>query len=334
MSEKSSSVFCSFFQKTGACMHGDACSRMHIRPQISNTLLLSNFYQNPLHFSSLLPPGMLHFDQATIDHNFDEFYLDIYEELREFGPISDLIVAGNLCDHLVGNVLVIYERTEDAVAAFTNLRGRFYAGRPIDASFSPVTNAHEAICKDFVKGTCSHVEKCNFIHPKYPSKEILDECEQTHSAHPARYQPQYGGDRRDRDRDDRRDRDRERDRRNSSSYRDQKRPYYPQQRQNYGQYQSYQQPDNSLPPPSYQQPNYQQYPAPPSQYPPPPSQYPAPQSQYPVPPSQYQTAQYSQYQQQQPGDQNQYHSGYRNDYNRGGRQGRYYNERRGRGDRH
>ncbi|KAH0789426.1 splicing factor U2af small subunit B-like [Histomonas meleagridis] len=149
---------------------------MHIRPQASKTLLLCNLYPNPIRFISLLPKGVLEISNSTLDRNFDEFYIDIYEELRTFGPIEDLLVASNLCDHLVGNVLVRYENLEDAVSAFSNLRCCYYAGRPIDAQYSPVDVFSGAICRQFHLGKCQHGENCNFIHPKYPSSEVLEHC--------------------------------------------------------------------------------------------------------------------------------------------------------------
>ena len=187
ISEKDS-IYCSFYQKTGACMHGETCSRMHLKPSFSRTLLLNNFYQNPLRFIDLLPPGILSFNPADIQANFDEFYIDIYEELRTYGPIEDIVIASNLCDHLVGNVLVIYESIEDAVNALTNLRGRYYAGRPIDAQFSPVTSLDTAICRQFKEGNCPHDTKCNFIHPLYPSPQVAAECPLTKYDNTNQYQ--------------------------------------------------------------------------------------------------------------------------------------------------
>ena len=90
-------LYCPFYQKNGACMHGDSCSRMHVKPQASKTIMLVNFYPNPYRFMGLLPRDTLVIDQGTVNRNFDDFYMDIYEELRTFGPIEDMLVAGNLC---------------------------------------------------------------------------------------------------------------------------------------------------------------------------------------------------------------------------------------------
>ncbi|GJV23958.1 splicing factor U2af small subunit B-like protein [Tanacetum coccineum] len=40
-------VNCPFYFKIGACRHGDGCSRLHTKPIIIPTLLLSNMYQRP-----------------------------------------------------------------------------------------------------------------------------------------------------------------------------------------------------------------------------------------------------------------------------------------------
>jgi len=40
-------VNCPFYFKIGACRHGDRCSRLHTKPSISPTILLSNMYQRP-----------------------------------------------------------------------------------------------------------------------------------------------------------------------------------------------------------------------------------------------------------------------------------------------
>ncbi|CBI40781.3 unnamed protein product, partial [Vitis vinifera] len=65
-------VNCPFYFKIGACRHGDRCSRLHNRPTISPTLLLSNMYQ----------------------------------QLGKFGEIESLNVCDNLADHMIGAVLL------------------------------------------------------------------------------------------------------------------------------------------------------------------------------------------------------------------------------------
>ncbi|PKI66053.1 hypothetical protein CRG98_013548 [Punica granatum] len=47
-------VNCPFYFKIGECRHGDRCSRLHTRPSIGPTLLLSNMYQRP----DMITPGI------------------------------------------------------------------------------------------------------------------------------------------------------------------------------------------------------------------------------------------------------------------------------------
>ncbi|OHT11602.1 Splicing factor U2af small subunit A [Tritrichomonas foetus] len=226
--QEKNQIYCTFFQRAGACMHGEACSRMHIRPLISKTLLLSNIYPNPLKFISLLPENTLIIEPNTLARNFDEFYIDIYEELRKYGPIEDLLVSGNLCDHLVGNVLVRFVNEEDSISAINDLKSRFYAGRPIDVQFSPVYNFEDATCKQFFENQCRHGDNCNFIHPKFPSDSVLQQCQlaQARRERPSRGQPhdrqlpRRESSRDNRDHRDSRDSRDNRDSRDSREFRD------------------------------------------------------------------------------------------------------------------
>jgi hypothetical protein len=40
-------VNCPFWNKIGACRHGERCSRIHQKPPNSRTTLIKNMYQNP-----------------------------------------------------------------------------------------------------------------------------------------------------------------------------------------------------------------------------------------------------------------------------------------------
>ncbi|KAI3951860.1 hypothetical protein MKX01_021598 [Papaver californicum] len=165
-------VNCPFYFKIGACRHGDRCSRLHTRPSISPTILLSNMYQRP----DMITPG------ATIDHSaqdprhiqqhFDDFYEDLFEELSKYGEIESLNICDNLADHMVGNVYVQFREEEHAANALKNLTGRFYAGRPIIVDFSPVTDFREATCRQYEENTCNRGGYCNFMHLKKISREL------------------------------------------------------------------------------------------------------------------------------------------------------------------
>lgn len=69
-----------------------------------------------------------------------DFYEDVFEELTQYGEIENLNVCDNLADHMVGNVYVKFREEEGAARALQALQGRYYAGRPVNAEFSPVTD--------------------------------------------------------------------------------------------------------------------------------------------------------------------------------------------------
>ncbi|KAJ4826120.1 hypothetical protein Tsubulata_029933 [Turnera subulata] len=165
-------VNCPFYFKIGACRHGDRCSRLHTKPSVSPTLLLSNMYQRP----DMITPGVdaqgNPIDPRKIQLHFEEFYEDLFEELSKYGDIESLNVCDNLADHMVGNVYVQFREEEHAANALKNLTGRFYAGRPIIVDFSPVTDFREATCRQYEENTCNRGGYCNFMHLKRIGREL------------------------------------------------------------------------------------------------------------------------------------------------------------------
>ncbi|XVF69088.1 hypothetical protein PTKIN_Ptkin11bG0052500 [Pterospermum kingtungense] len=165
-------VNCPFYFKIGACRHGDRCSRLHTKPSISPTLLLSNMYQRP----DMITPGVdaqgNPIDPRKIQEHFEGFYEDLFEELSKYGEIESLNICDNLADHMVGNVYVQFREEEHAANAVKNLTGRFYAGRPIIVDFSPVTDFREATCRQYDENTCNRGGYCNFMHLKRISREL------------------------------------------------------------------------------------------------------------------------------------------------------------------
>ncbi|KAJ4964162.1 hypothetical protein NE237_024101 [Protea cynaroides] len=165
-------VNCPFYFKIGACRHGDRCSRLHNRPTISPTLLLSNMYQRPDMITPGVDPQGQPIDPRKIQEHFEDFYEDIFEELNKFGEIESLNICDNLADHMVGNVYVQFKEEDQAAAALRALQGRFYSGRPIIADFSPVTDFREATCRQFEENSCNRGGYCNFMHVKQISRDL------------------------------------------------------------------------------------------------------------------------------------------------------------------
>ncbi|KAL4578763.1 hypothetical protein LXL04_014894 [Taraxacum kok-saghyz] len=165
-------VNCPFYFKIGACRHGDRCSRLHTKPSISPTLLLSNMYQRPDSITPGVDPQGQPLDPRKIQDHFEDFYEDLFEELSKYGEIESLNICDNLADHMVGNVYVQFREEEHAAKALQNLTGRFYAGRPIIVDFSPVTDFREATCRQYEENVCNRGGYCNFMHLKKIGREL------------------------------------------------------------------------------------------------------------------------------------------------------------------
>jgi hypothetical protein len=82
-------VNCSFYYKIGACRHGDRCSRKHVKPSYSQTILLPNLYQNPAYD----PKNKMNKEQMQL--HFDAFYEDIWCELCQYGLVEEVVVCDN-----------------------------------------------------------------------------------------------------------------------------------------------------------------------------------------------------------------------------------------------
>lgn len=165
-------VNCSFYFKIGACRHGDRCSRVHNKPSFSQTILIQNLYVNPQNSAKAQGDGKEISDEETQKH-FDEFFEDIYVELEEkYGPIEEMNVCDNLGDHLIGNVYVKFKHEEDAEKAVEDLNNRWFAGKPVYAELSTVTDFREAGCRQYEIGACTRGGFCNFMHLKQISSNL------------------------------------------------------------------------------------------------------------------------------------------------------------------
>ncbi len=168
-------VNCSFYFKIGACRHGEKCSKVHNKPTFSQTVLLKNLYLNPLNTSHQSA------DRAIIDQmNDDELqkhFDDIFEELfiemeAKYGEIEEMNICDNLSEHLAGNTYVKFRYEEDAEKACQDLNNRWFNRRPVYAELSPVTDFHEACCRQYQMGECPRGGFCNFMHLKPISNSL------------------------------------------------------------------------------------------------------------------------------------------------------------------
>jgi len=171
-------VNCPFYFKIGACRHGASCSRLHNKPTFSQTLLMANFYHNPQNAvqspENLVPINTV--SDVEMQTHYDDFFEDIFIEMEDkYGEIEEMNVCDNLGDHLVGNVYVKYRYEEDAAKAVKDLNERWYAGQPIYAELSPVTDFREACCRQYEMGECTRGGFCNFMHLKPISPQLKRE---------------------------------------------------------------------------------------------------------------------------------------------------------------
>lgn len=161
-------VNCSFYFKIGACRHGDECSRKHVKPLYSTTILIPNAYLNPLNTLK-----DREYSSEEVREMFDKFFEDFFVDIStKYGEIEDMKVCDNVGDHLIGNVYVRFTCEEDAAAAIADLNKRFYAGRPVYAELSPVTDFRESCCRQFDVGECMRGGFCNFMHVRRPSRDL------------------------------------------------------------------------------------------------------------------------------------------------------------------
>jgi splicing factor U2AF subunit len=168
-------VNCSFYFKIGACRHGEKCSKVHNKPTFSQTVLLKNLYVNPLSTTVITP------DKEVLDPNneeqvqkhFDEIFQELFIEMEaKYGEIEEMNICDNLSEHLAGNTYVKFRYEEDSEKACADLNNRWFNGKPIYAELSPVTDFHEACCRQYQMGECPRGGFCNFMHLKPISNNL------------------------------------------------------------------------------------------------------------------------------------------------------------------
>jgi splicing factor U2AF subunit len=97
-------VNCPFWHKMGACRHGTACERKHNQPLLSPTIILPHLYQNPMAILHAGTGGTVQLtkdQEETIERDFHETFVDIFDEVSKFGEVAEIQVCDNLNDHLV-----------------------------------------------------------------------------------------------------------------------------------------------------------------------------------------------------------------------------------------
>lgn len=173
---------CLFFTKMGACRHGDNCTKLHIRPNNSPTVLFPMMYANPLAVE-FLPDyeGPRTFEKKYLKKHLERFYKGAWRAFMEMGRIAELRVVSNLGEHLLGNVYIRFENNADAAQVVKELRNKKLNKIPLLPELSPVTNFTEACCKEDCEGQCNRGSQCNYLHIMKVSRKLLEKLEREQS---------------------------------------------------------------------------------------------------------------------------------------------------------
>ncbi|CAH6722289.1 putative splicing factor U2AF 23 kDa subunit [[Candida] jaroonii] len=160
---------CQFYTKIGACRHGEKCSRKHIKPTRSRTILLPNLYQNPK-----LNKNEQDLNPIQITEVFENFYKDILIRFAKIDEVITIVICENENNHLNGNVYVKFKTVDGAIRAINELNNEWFGSRPVHCELSPVENFPDANCKAYDTNSCTRGDHCNFMHVIRPKNELKD----------------------------------------------------------------------------------------------------------------------------------------------------------------
>ncbi|KAM6949800.1 U2 small nuclear ribonucleoprotein auxiliary factor 35 kDa subunit-related protein 2-like [Lycodopsis pacificus] len=159
---------CPFFLKTGACRFGDRCSRKHVYPAASPTLMIrgmfTTFGLEQSRRDDYDIDACLEHSEEELQETFLEFYHDVLPELKSVGKVVQFKVSCNYEPHLRGNVYIQFDTEEQCTEAIIKFNGRWYAGRQLHCEMCPVTRWKNAICGLFDRQKCPKGKHCNFLH--------------------------------------------------------------------------------------------------------------------------------------------------------------------------
>uniref|UniRef100_A0A665VUB1 Zinc finger (CCCH type), RNA-binding motif and serine/arginine rich 2 n=1 Tax=Echeneis naucrates TaxID=173247 RepID=A0A665VUB1_ECHNA len=159
---------CPFFLKTGACRFGDRCSRKHIYPTTSPTLMIRGMFTTYGMEQSRRDDydidASLEHSEEELQETFLDFYHDVLPEFKSVGRVLQFKVSCNYEPHLRGNVYIQFETEEQCKEALIKFNGRWYAGRQLHCELCPVTRWKNAVCGLFDRQKCPKGKHCNFLH--------------------------------------------------------------------------------------------------------------------------------------------------------------------------
>ncbi|GBM37824.1 Splicing factor U2af subunit [Araneus ventricosus] len=169
--------------------------------------LVGNVYVKFMVFSNFHDGFVLVFITCFFPTNFVLNQLVTLQKDLNYSPVL------SKWSYMENSAFAQFYREEDAEKAVENLNSRWFAGRPIYAELSPVTDFSEACCRQYEVGECKRSGFCNFMHVKPISRELRRELFSRYRRHRSR----------SRSRDRRRSRSRSWDRRRRSHSRERRR---------------------------------------------------------------------------------------------------------------
>ena len=164
---------CKFYNSTGCCRYGEQCKNAHPTPLISRTLLIPHMYQ-PLPIGIALAEGMSLSDSQLMEiiTHQEQFYMEVFMELCNYGEIVEMRIVDNITDHLIGNVYVLFYGEEDAKRCMEEVRGKKYKERLVVPEYSPIVHFQDGECKQFLEDRCTRGGNCNLFHFKEINKRL------------------------------------------------------------------------------------------------------------------------------------------------------------------
>ncbi|RNF21907.1 U2 splicing auxiliary factor [Trypanosoma conorhini] len=169
---------CIFFSKMGACRHGDHCTKVHVRPTASPTVLFPMMYPNPMAIEHIQDRQWdFQFDRKYLKRHFKRFYKETWRIFMELGRIAELRVVSNLGDHLLGNVYIRFEDPADASHIARELKAKKLNEIILLPELSPVINFADACCKEDLEGKCGRGTQCNYLHIIKVSRKLMSRLE-------------------------------------------------------------------------------------------------------------------------------------------------------------
>ncbi|XP_071389700.1 U2 small nuclear ribonucleoprotein auxiliary factor 35 kDa subunit-related protein 2 isoform X1 [Centroberyx affinis] len=159
---------CPFFLKTGACRFGERCSRKHVHPAASPTLMIRGMFvtfgMEQCRRDDYDTDACLEHSEEELQEYFLDFYHDVLPEFKSVGKVVQFKVSCNFEPHLRGNVYIQFDTEEQCREAFVKFNGRWYAGKQLHCELCPVTRWKNAICGLFDRQKCPKGKHCNFLH--------------------------------------------------------------------------------------------------------------------------------------------------------------------------